>query len=167
MKQSLGRSTTTRHCTRKNILFYYSKCTWSSVDGLFLESITTNGEEIKDNMYPVNIFMLLHETNKVYLSFTNEFTLSLLIPFYKRLIKTISCVHRRVLSPKIFTRWTVILKQASTSQHTPAHASTRQNAHFALFSGFFNIRLLLRVFSTFCIKISAKSITDNEILRFF
>ena len=45
------------------------------------ESITTNNEEIKDIMYPVNIFMLLHETNKVYLSFTNEFTHSLLIPF--------------------------------------------------------------------------------------
>ena len=40
--------------------------------GLFLESITTNDAEIKDNMYPVNIFMLLHETNKVYLSFTNN-----------------------------------------------------------------------------------------------
>ena len=58
--------------------------------GLFLESITTNDEEIKDIMY-VNIFMLLHETNKVFLSFTNEFTHSLLIPFYERLIKTISC----------------------------------------------------------------------------
>ena len=40
--------------------------------GLFLESITTNDEGIKDNMYPVNIFMLLHEKNKVYLSFTNN-----------------------------------------------------------------------------------------------
>ena len=59
--------------------------------GLYLESITANDEEIKDIMYPVNIFMLLHETNKVYLSFTNEFTHSLLIPFYERLIKTISC----------------------------------------------------------------------------
>ena len=59
--------------------------------GLFLESITTNDEEIKYIMYPVNISMLLYETNKVYLSFTNEFTHSLLIPFYERLIKTISC----------------------------------------------------------------------------
>ena len=67
--------------------------------GLFLESLTTNGEEIKDNMYPVNFFMLLHETNKVYLYFTNEFTLSLPIPFYELLIKT--CVreycHRKYL----------------------------------------------------------------------
>ena len=45
------------------------------------------GEEIKDNMYPVNIFILLHETNTVYLSFTNEFTLSLLILFYERIIR--------------------------------------------------------------------------------
>ena len=61
--------------------------------GLFLESITMNDEEIKDimYMYPVNIFMLLHETNKVYLSFTNEVTHSLLIPLYERLNKTISC----------------------------------------------------------------------------
>ena len=32
---------------------------------------TTNDED----MYPVNIFKLLHETNKVDLFFTNEFTL--------------------------------------------------------------------------------------------
>ena len=67
------------------------KSTWPSVYGLLLESITTNDEEIKDNMYPMNIFRLLHDTNKVYLSFTNEFTISLLIPFNERLIKTISC----------------------------------------------------------------------------
>ena len=50
-----------------------------------------NDEEIKDSMYPVNSFMLFHETNKVYLSFTNELNLSLLIPIYERFIKTISC----------------------------------------------------------------------------
>ena len=34
--------------------------------GLFIESImpVTNDEEIKENMYPVIIFMLFNETNK-------------------------------------------------------------------------------------------------------
>ena len=45
--------------------------------GLFLESITRNDEEIKDIMNPVNIFMLLYETNKVYLSFTNDISFSI------------------------------------------------------------------------------------------
>ena len=64
-----------------------------SVYGLFLESITpgTKDEEIKENMYSVNVLMLFHETVKVDLSFTNEFILNLLIPFYERIIITISC----------------------------------------------------------------------------
>ena len=41
-------------------------------------------------------------------------------------------------------------------------ASKRQHVYFALFSGFFNIRLLIKVFPTFCIKMSAKSINVSE-----
>ena len=75
--------------------------------GLFLESITTNDEEIKDIMYPLYIFMLLHETNKVYLSFTNEITHSLLVILRKTYQNNFlfSRVNRTVSVPKIFTRW--------------------------------------------------------------
>ena len=44
---------------------------YPSVYGLFIESImlVTNDEEINENMYPVIIFMLFHETNKSFFVF--------------------------------------------------------------------------------------------------
>ena len=68
--------------------------------------------------------------------------------------------------PHVFT-FEPMCGHTKTSQHKPAHASTRQHVHFALFSGFFCIRILVKVFPTFYVKISAKSITVNEILRIF
>ena len=91
MKRSL-REAQQRGTVRVGIFWFIIR----NVYGLFLDSITANDEEIKDIIYPVNFFMLLHETKKVYLSFANKFTHSLLIPFYERLIKTIiySCFSR-------------------------------------------------------------------------
>ena len=69
------------------------------------------------------------------------------------------CLHPAILDKKS--------GHTKTSQHKPAHASTRQHVHFALFSGFFCIRILVKVFPIFCVKINSKSITFNEILRIF
>ena len=63
--------------------------------------------------------------------------------------------------------WGLLIGHTKTSQHKPAHASTRQHVHFALFSEFFCIRILVKVFPTFSVKISANRITVIEILRIF
>ena len=70
---------------RKNTLnlFIIRKAHGQVCTDYFLR-LTLNDEEIKNSMYPVNIFMLFHETKLICL------LQMILVPFYEGLIKTIS-----------------------------------------------------------------------------